>query len=209
MAACDWRPADSPSRPSPSVTVWFFALGGLAAARPVAEGEEGDDARPARTSGQGPPRLVRLLAALGCLLLAVLPARIALSGGELEHSARAFARGDCTTAVDRALDATEVLAVRPEPFAILGYCDVRLGVPALGVRAMEKAVARDPDNWEYAYGLALVRASAGLDPRAAARRALQLNPREGMVREMFARFGESDDPREWRKRALEARLPTD
>jgi hypothetical protein len=193
----------------PAVTVWFFAIGGLAVARRVTGGSDGDDARPARTSAQGPPRLVRLLAALGCLLLAVVPARIALSAGALEDSARAFARGDCATAVDRALDATGTLAVRPEPFAILSYCDVRLGAPALGVRAMEKAVARDPHNWEYAYGLALVRASAGLDPRAAARRALALNPREGMVREMLARFGETEDPREWRKRALAMRLPVD
>lgn len=178
-------------------------------ARRVTGGSDGDDARPARTSAQGPPRLVRLLAALGCLLLAVVPARIALSAGALEDSARAFARGDCATAVDRALDATGTLAVRPEPFALLSYCDVRLGAPALGVRAMEKAVARDPHNWEYAYGLALVRASAGLDPRAAARRALALNPREGMVREMLARFGETEDPREWRKRALAMRLPVD
>jgi hypothetical protein len=114
----------------PAVTVWFFAIGGLAVARRVTGGSDGDDARPARTSAQGPPRLVRLLAALGCLLLAVVPARIALSAGALEDSAQAFAQGDCATAVDRALDATGTLAVRPEPFAILSYCDVRLGAPA-------------------------------------------------------------------------------
>jgi hypothetical protein len=193
----------------PAVTVWFFAIGGLALARPVARSDEGDDTGAKRTGGHGLRPLVRLLAALGCLLLAVVPARIALSGGALEDSARAFARGDCAAAVDRALGATEALAVRPEPFAILSYCDVRLGVPALAIRAMEKAVARDPRNWEYAYGLALVRASAGLDPRPAVRRALELNPLEGMVLEMLARFGETEDPQKWRRQALDAPLPVD
>ncbi len=58
--------------------------------------------------------------------------------------------------MDSALGAAEVLSPRPEPYAILGYCDVRLGVSRLGVQAMENAISRDPGNWEYHYGLALV-----------------------------------------------------
>jgi hypothetical protein len=150
-----------------------------------------------------------VLVALGCLLLAVVPARIFLSQGALEESAQAFARGDCRAAVDGALDATAALDSRPEPYAILGYCDVRLGVSRLGVQAMENAVARDPGNWEYHYGLALVRGAAGLDPRPAVRRALELNPRSGMVIRAVRRFTEAEGPREWRRVALQASLPVD
>lgn len=111
---------------------------------------------------------MRIIVALALLLLAVVPGRIALSAGALMDSATAFARGDCATAVDRALDATGALDVRPEPFAILAYCDVRLGFPELAVRAMKKAVSRDPGNWEYTYGLALVAGQRGA--RSEARR---------------------------------------
>jgi len=196
----------------PAVTIWLFGAGGLAlagrvepsagaaAAGTVAGGAKG------RAGGRG---LGRVLVALGCLLLAVVPVRILLSQGALEQSAQAFERGDCRAAVDHALDATGALGSRPEPYAILGYCDVRLGLPRLGVQAMEKAIARDPGNWDYHYGLALTRGAAGLDPRPAAGRALQLNPRAGMVFTVARRFAEADGPREWRRAALEAPLPVD
>jgi hypothetical protein len=89
------------------------------------------------------------------------------------------------------------------------YCDVRLGVSRLGVQAMENAISRDPGNWEYHYGLALVRGAAGLDPRPAVRRALELNPRSGMVIRAVRRFTEAEGPREWRQVALQASLPVD
>lgn len=69
-------------------------------------------------------------------------------------------------------------------------------------------LGHSPANWEYAYGLALVRANAGLDPRPAASRALELNPLEGMVNQLVDGFEETEDPREWRRQALAARLPT-
>lgn len=196
----------------PAVTIWLFAAGGLALAARVdlsageAAASGGAERRERRVGGRG---LGRVLVALGCLVLAVVPVRILLSQGALEESAQAFARGDCRTAVDRALDATAALDSRPEPYAILGYCDVRLGVPRLGVEAMDKAIARDPGNWEYHYGLALTRGAAGLDPRPAARRALQLNPRSGMVIRAVRRFAEAEGPRGWRRVALQASLPVD
>ena len=51
---------------------------------------------------------------------------------------------------------------------------------------MESARTRDPDNWEYAYGLAVAQALNGQDPRPAAALALQLNPRDVRTRELVA-----------------------
>jgi hypothetical protein len=181
----------------PAVTLWFFAAGGMALA-----------ASPPTAHRGGMPRMGRVAAALCCLILALVPARILLSDGHLSDSRDAFAAGDCRRAIDRALDSLAVLDTRPEPYAILGYCDVRLGLARLGVRALDNAVARDPDNWEFNYGLALVRAAAGLDPRAAARRAQLLNPREPLARDAVTNFA-SDDPRVWRARALSSALPTE
>lgn len=196
----------------PAVTIWLFAAGGLAlAARVEPPGSDANAKAHAAPRGDraGARGLGRVLVALACLVLALVPARIFLSDGALRESAQAFARGDCATAVERALDAAEALGARPEPYAILGYCDVRLGVPLLGVQAMEKAIARDPRNWEYHYGLALVRGASGLDPRPATRRALELSPNLDMAFTAARRFFEAEGPREWRRRALEARLPTD
>ena len=188
----------------PAVTFWLFAAGGLAlAAPPAAQGDAPAARAPAgrrRPSG-------RLLVALGCLLLAVLPATVYLSEGPLREAARAFARGDCASAVDRSLDSISALGIRPEPFILLGYCDVRLGQRELAVRALRNAVRRDPGNWEGHYGLALVRAAAGRDPRPQLRAARRLNPLEPLVEETRRLLG--DDPRAWERRAQRARLPTD
>lgn len=127
------------------------------------------------------------------------------SEARLDDSREAFARGDCAGAVDSALG-SHVLAVRADPYVILGYCDVRLGLPDLAVRAMDGAVPRDPRNWEMHYGRALVLGAAGVDPRPSARRALALNPLEPLAREAVDGFA-TDDPQTWRRRALEARLP--
>ena len=48
--------------------------------------------------------------------------------------------------------------------------------------AMVKASAQEPQKWEYHLGLAIAQASAGLDPRPEAARALQLNPRDAYTR---------------------------
>jgi len=180
----------------PVVTVWLFALGGLAIATPAG-----------RHSAPGPAPLTRIVAALGCLVLAVTPALVALSQRELDASVAAFRRGDCAEAVRNALDSASWVGVRPQPFELLAYCDVRAGLPDLAVRVMRKALARDPENWEYRYGLAIVRATAGLDPRPQLREALRLNPRNVLVQEAARALLPTDDPAKWRRRALRARLP--
>ena len=186
----------------PVLTLWVFAIGGATLATPVGPGQRG---RPATARTQG--RLLRVVVAVGLLVLAVTPARVALSQRHLNESVSAFARGDCPSTVNQALASIDAIAVRPEPYELLGYCDVRLGAPALGVRAMNSAVTRDPGNWQYRYGLALVRAAAGLDPRPAARRALQLNPREPLAQEAVRAF-DTSNRRLWRARALSSELPS-
>jgi len=180
----------------PAVTFWLFAAGGLALAAP-----SGADWRLSF------PSPTRIAVALGCLLLAVLPARIFLSEGPLRQSARAFAADDCATAVDRALASSAAFDARPEPFILLGYCDLRLGQSDLAVTALGAAVRKDPGNWEAHYGLALAPSAAGMDPRPTLQIAKRLNPREALVAETRRLLG--DDPRTWSRRVAQARLPTD
>lgn len=178
-----------------AVTVWLFAAAGTVLA----------------ASGSGGlrmplPSLARTVAGLGGLLLAVLPGSIAVSERDLQHAVRALVRGDCATAIDRALGSAAALSARPEPYAVLGYCDARLA-PQLGVQMMRRAVERDPGFWEYRYGLAIARAAAGQDPKPALDAAQRLDPLEPLVREARRLFAGAQGPRSWRRRALDARLP--
>ena len=182
----------------PSVTAWLFAAGGIALARPPGVPE---------TRLVAPPRLARVIAALVVLALAVTPVLNALADARLRDSVQAFKLGDCQSAIDHALSATSALGARPEPYAILGFCDVRLGKPDLAERMMRNAVDRDPDSWVYHYGLALVLASKGEDPRPEMEIARSLNPREPRTIETQEAFASTNDPEKWKRRALKARLP--
>ena len=183
----------------PSVTVWLFAAGGIALARREA---------PATGEARGaPPRLARVVIALVVLALAVTPVLNALADARVRDSVTAFKRGDCANAIEHALSATSIVGARPEPYAILAFCDVRLGKPELAERMIRNAVDRDPGNWIYHYGLALVRAVRGEDPRPEVAVARRLNPLEPSAYELERSLRGTDDPRKWRRRALEARLP--
>ena len=179
----------------PAVTLWLFALGGLALAAPRRE-----------PSGRGPAGLTRVVAALGCALLAITPALAALSQERLAAAIMAFKRGDCRASSSAAVDSIDYLAMRPQPLELLAYCDVRAGLPELAQRTMEKALARDPHNWEYHYGLAIVRAAGGADPRPQAAVALRLNPLSPLAQATVKAF-DTDDPAKWKRRAVTARLP--
>lgn len=184
----------------PVLFCWLFAAGGVACARPAAAvaGERGLE----------PARLTRVIAGLACLVLAMTPALIAASDARLRQANAAFARGDCPRAIDAALGSRDALSVRPEPFELLGYCDLRSGQWSLAVRAMRSAEARDPDSWRYAYGVAVAQALAGQDPRPAIARARRLNPRAPEAVELAGALLRTDRPRAWARAAGRARLPT-
>src|SRR5207237_10661253 len=99
-----------------------------------------------------------------------------------------------------ALSSIGVLDVRPEPYEILGFCDVGRGLPRLGISAMQQAVRVDPGSWETYYALAIAQAAAGIDPRQAAERALRMNPREHLTRQEVAEF-QTSRPTEWVNRS--------
>lgn len=196
----------------PAVTAWVFAAGGLALAGrvdpslPAAYACEPGQRRLRRVLALGSAG--RIVAAIGVLLVLLVPLSIHRSQAPLLEAARAWSRGDCATAIDRALASRDALAVRPEPHVLIGYCDVRLGQPRLAVRALERAVALDPHNWETHYGLALVRGAAGLDPRPQARVAVRLNPSfTDLPYPFLTAVRGTDDPRAWRRRSLRAPLP--
>jgi hypothetical protein len=179
----------------PAATVWLFALGGVALA-----GAGGRQR--AETGGRG----LRLGAAAALLVLAVAPIANVVAQRHFERASRAYGDGRCRDAVDAALDSTAVLPVRAEPYLLLAYCDVKLGDPALGVRAAERAVDRDPDNWQTSYALALVSGAAGLDPRPALAQAIHRNPREPILRVAEQRLDGADSAR-WSRTARRLPLP--
>ena len=165
----------------PAVTIWFFAFGGAALARSL------------RWRRRRPPNELKWLAvrvggALACLLLAVVPARVALSQARLNSAMDALDRENCQKAKDEANSSLSVVSQRPTPYVVLAYCDVRERRYGEATIAMDRAVERDPGNWELYYDLALTRAGAGLDPRRAAHRAMVLNPNESLARLASFRF---------------------
>ncbi len=178
----------------PALFIWYFAAGGVVLA-----------AAPGRPFPV-PGRLTRLVAGLACLTLALSPALVFASQGPLNRSVQAFKREDCRTAIDRALESLEVLDSRPEPFEILAYCDARAGRPDLAMQAMQAASRRDPNNWQYAYGLAVTQALAGREPAAAARRSRMLNPLSDLARRL-ERVLSSQSPARRRRAAGRAAVP--
>jgi len=191
-AAVDW------DWEMPATGFFFFALGGMAIA---ARGGEGVSRVPALSQ-----RMARVALGIGCLALVVSPALVAISQGYLDSAVRNLTAGNCRSATGEALDAVHVLSVRPEPYQVLGFCDARTGQDQLAVKMLETAVDRDKGEWESYYGLALVQAVAGVDPRPAARRAFELARREPLANEGVEMF-KTGGPRAWKRRALSARLP--
>jgi cytochrome c-type biogenesis protein CcmH/NrfG len=177
----------------PALFVWLFGAGGVALAAREGHERVGELAR-----------LPRVAAALGLLVLAITPWLVFHSQAPLERAQDAFAAGDCPAAIDDALTAIARFGVRPEPWEVLGYCDARAGDFALATRAIAAAHARDPRNWRYLYGQAIVAGVSGRDPRPFALAALRRNPLEPLTRTLvrdLARAGTAARRREVARRA--------
>jgi O-antigen ligase len=194
-AAVDWH------WELPAVTLPVLALAAVAAggARAARAGEAAASAR------RRVPAL-RIGAAVAALALAATPVAAALSQRRLNDAVDAFKAGDCPAAIDSAQGALDVMRFRPEPFEVIGYCRSRQGRHAEAVRALERAIDRDPRSWELHYGLALVRAAGGLDPRPPAGRALALNPREVLAQRAVERFRAGNRAR-WRRESASLEIP--
>jgi O-Antigen ligase len=174
----------------PVVTLGFFAVAG--AALSPRKGSSGP--------GWVPGNNTRMILGLLCLATLVTPVLIIGSQNRLEQAESALYTPNCAKASSAALSSIGWLDIRPEPYEILGLCDVKRGLPRLGVAAMEQAVRRDPGSWETYYTLAIAQAAAGIDPRPAAERALRMDPLEPLTREEVRDLG-SSSPTEWVKQA--------
>lgn len=154
----------------PAVTLLIFGVGGAALAAATVARTDADPPEP------GPSQSVRVALGAGLLIVAVCPALLLVAQHRLDDAVAAYYRADCTETIERATASISILAMLPEPYEAIAYCQLRRGNGALAVRSMEMAVQRDPRNWHFHFGLALVRGAAGLDPLPAAREAQRLNP---------------------------------
>jgi O-Antigen ligase len=178
----------------PVVTLGFFAAAGAAFS-------------PRESSGSGwvPGPKGRVILGLLCLGTLVAPVLIVGSQSRLDGAEHAlYASNNCATASSAARSSIGWLDVRPEPYEILGFCDVERGLPRRGVAAMERAVHYDPGSWETYYALALAQGAAGIDPRPAAARALRMNPLEPLTQQEVREF-RSSSPTVWVNRAAAVR----
>jgi hypothetical protein len=182
----------------PAVTLWLFALGGAALARPLRR-------RRRRHRKDLEMALPRVAGVLVCLVLALLPARLAVSSGHLDDAIEAVRRGDCVGARAKAAESIDEISKRPTPYQVIAFCDLREHRYRQAVGQMRQSLAQDPGNWELVYGLAVARAGAGLDPRPGIRLVHRLNPNEPMLEELPAGLA-SDRRAAWKRAAGEAQL---
>jgi len=178
----------------PAVTLPAFVLVGCALGR----------RGPERSTGTLGRR--HSVLAVVVLLTAVGPALLAVSQRRLDAGLAAFAHGDCPAATHEASGSLTPLGFRHAAHEILAYCDAARGDRSGAAAEMTSAVRDDPLNWEPAYGLAVILAATGHDPRPAARAARALNRHEPLVNILEAKF-HKDRGRQWVTDAGIAPLP--
>jgi hypothetical protein len=71
---------------------------------------------------------------------------------------------------------------------------------------MDQAIARDPQNWVYRYGLALAQAADGRDPRPVLAYAEALDPLEPMIQTAVSTL-RGGNPRSWPRAARTLEMP--
>jgi O-antigen ligase len=163
----------------PALTLWLFALGGAALARsPLESRMDGGGSGASSINGSRVNPIVRVVGVAACVGLAIIPARVAISQDRLNRAIDGMERGDCKAARAEAKSALDAIEQRPTPYRVLALCDMSQRRFELAVVHAGQALERDPGNWELTYTLAVARASAGLDPSAAAQRAAAQNPLE-------------------------------
>ena len=203
----------------PVVTLGFFAVAGAALSprrgrgearerwRASGLGEAGqrretsDHARAHAQGGWVPGAGARMALGLLCLLALVTPVLIIGSQRRLGEAENALYEANCAKASSAALSSIGWLDVRPEPYEIVGFCDLHRGQPRQAVTAMREAVRHDPGSWETYYALALAQAAAGIDPHSAADRALRMDPYEPLTRQAAKQLRTSS-PSAWVSRAI-------
>ena len=184
----------------PVVTLVFFAVAG-AALSPLRGRERERGETGARSSGWVPGAGARLALGVLCLVAIVTPVLIIGSQRRLGEAENAlYETGSCARASSAALSSIGWLDVRPEPYEVVGFCDLREGRPRQGVAAMSEAVSHDPGSWETHYALALAQAAAGIDPRGEAEQALRMDPYESLTKQAAKQL-RTASPAEWVSRA--------
>ncbi len=173
----------------PAVTLPVFVLAGCALGSADVSRQTGGR-RPAATK-RAPWRaepLSRSVLGVVVLLIAVVPALVSVSQRHLDRAVAAFARSDCAAASSDAANALTLLDTRHAAHEVLAYCDAARGQRTAALAEIRAAVHEDPKNWEPEYGLAVVLAADGRDPRAAMLTAKALNRYEPVVKSLGADF---------------------
>ena len=191
---------------TPAVSVFVFALGGLALAAP--RRRDVPAVTPPPPSRDSPMKALirassgwlRPALALAGVAVAVIPAQMAVAQSRLQDSIDALDVDACTRAQASAHGAISASDTGSRPYEVLAMCAARQGDRHAAVDRAEVAVAHDPENWEPHYVLALAQGDAGIDPRHEAGIADQLNPFGQLPREAAAAF-RGGDPKRWRATA--------
>jgi hypothetical protein len=183
-----------------AVSLWVFALAGMALAR--------TSAAPRPLPGGATWALRAGVAAL-CLFLAVGALRMVVSSSSLSHGIAAYKSGDCKQARSDAGTSLDALDSQPQANALVAYCDALAGHRQAAVAEMREAVRLDPRHWRYRYGLAIVRAMAGTDPRPDLAAARRLNPLGELLTTGVPERLAHAKPAAWRSLAARAPRPID
>jgi Tfp pilus assembly protein PilF len=124
-------------------------------------------------------------AAVGaCLVLALLPGRLAVSQAYVEESIARMHAGDCTAARAEARRALELVDRRAIPHHVIAWCMLRAGDAKGAARELERALDQDPESWVLLESAAAARVAAGLDAGHLVQRAAEQNPHSALIHEV-------------------------
>jgi hypothetical protein len=160
----------------PAVSLWLFALGGLALARPMWRG----------TTSTTSARMSAFAAAAALVAVCVFPMLVLVSQLRLNEATTAYAAGNCVRAERLAQGSIDVLGTRAPPWQILALCAVRDNRLQLAEADLRGGLAQDPDDWQLQSALAAATAATGHDARSQVALARRLDPNDPTVRALAA-----------------------